>query len=292
MALSRQDQLHRLTLINAIFSELLQPDIHPHLHADVREQIETGINKAYGQAEAFFHEYMTYKKAANKGREIMTQLRGDVTIGKESELNAKTVECKNVTAPTKAAVTEQIVKALYQLGGGTGHMPRAEDVRVADIRIAWRDCRWPFTDQGHSDYGVCRTTLKCTEEQVRMTALAEIKAQFAKPEAKAVRDWLLGDQTPGAAQIMPLGGVVFNGHAAPAFPKSARPVALHADGSVTKVRSVIVKVRYEVVGFITEMLGDHVTDVYEITIAVTRKQGVHADLEFRAQTKSRSLAVT
>ena len=145
MTQSTDELKQRVDQISAIFKGILGDDtVWTNLDQKKRQQLITGVNKSYGQAMSFLHEYTTTKAGENKGRAVVTQKHADVTVGQADQLFAKSAECKSVTKPEKGAVNKVIGEAIEQLGGQTGHDPRPGDVRIVDIRIDGSNNPWPL----------------------------------------------------------------------------------------------------------------------------------------------------
>lgn len=232
-----------------IFSSILAaPGLWQALGDQKQQQLTTGVNKAYGQARSFQHEYLTTTSAQVKGRNVVTQIHADVTIGAADALFAKSVECKNVTKPEKGAVNKVVTEALDQLAGNTGHTPRTDDVRIIDLRICGNENPWPL--QGGT-YGTPRAASSLA--QIRSGAIAELKSilESDKAGALALRKWLQGETLPGATSLTTLRGVTTTTpvpNAPPkvtTYPNSTRPVAVNALGGIQKVRCLTIKVRYD-----------------------------------------------
>ncbi|MET3459835.1 hypothetical protein [Variovorax atrisoli] len=133
MTQSVDDLKERVESISEIFTTLL--DDWANLKVHTRTQLTTGINKAFGQAASFEHEYLTVKAAEEKGRLVITQVHADVTTGAADNLFAKSIEAKSLTAPAKGDANLLIKKAIKQVAGLTGSMPRTNDVRIIDLKI-------------------------------------------------------------------------------------------------------------------------------------------------------------
>ncbi|RUR71076.1 hypothetical protein EJP67_28880 [Variovorax guangxiensis] len=193
MSQSVEDLKARRKAMNDIFEKLL--DKWAGLTETTKSQLTTGINKSYGQAISFHHEYKLARAAEKKGREIITQQHADVTVGAADNLFAKSIEAKSVTAPTKGDANNLIKKAFEQLGGGTGFLPRPGDVRVLDLKIEG-DNPWPNVGGG---YGVPRNAISM--EDIASLAQAEIWDLLTNVTAgagtKALVTWLDGRDNIG-----------------------------------------------------------------------------------------------
>jgi hypothetical protein len=239
--------LDRVRLMYEIFSQVIKhPQVYNSLSPDKKRELSTGINKAYGQAEAFLVEYLSVIDAEKKGRSVLTQLHADVTVGKSDELFAKSIECKSVTAAAKTDVNTQLEKAFRQLGGETGHTPRDGDVRVAEIHVNSRDNPWPAPGGAYTRYREPVPIPTLCEYAVK-----EVTAQLQK--AVPLMQWLLGQTYQPGQQLGRLGklGQYTNAQQQPQVnPGSTRLIAVtpptpQAGGTVSKVRCVTVKIRYK-----------------------------------------------
>lgn len=237
MPLSREDLLRRVEVMHEIFSALLEGHRWQMLGHESRQQLTTGVNKAYGQAMAFQHEYASTMRAYGKGRHVDTQLRGDVTVGQPQDPFAKTIECKSITAPDKGSVNAAIRKAIEQLAGQTGHMPRDGDVRVMDVVIEGNRNPWPMNG---GDYD--RTRDPVPRDTLIDYALLELEDLILRSNAQGatdLRNWIAGQVQFGFQDINRLGSLEPT-----TFPNSSR---LWAQGLLgpAKVRCLTVKIRYE-----------------------------------------------
>lgn len=186
MTQSVDDLKERVEAINEIFIKLL--DDWDNLAVHVQTQLTTGINKAYGQAASFVHEYETVIAAQKKERPVITQVHADVTTGEADSLFAKSIEAKSVTAPTKGAVNLLIKKAINQVAGNTGSLPRTNDVRIIDLKIEGTN-PWPASGGG---YGQARP--KVSLEDIQKWAQEELwditGGENPVPGASELMDWL------------------------------------------------------------------------------------------------------
>lgn len=251
MPQTREELRDRVVATARIFGDILgNLTAWNNLGAEKRQQLTTGINKAYGQAMSFLHEYLTTLSAENKGRTVVTQTHADVTVGAADALFAKSVECKNVTKPEKGAVNKVIGDALEQLSGQTGHNPRAGDVRVVDIKIDGTYNPWPLPGGA---YGTNRTP--ATTNDIRTQAVAELKdiVNANKAGAKAVKLWLAGETLENFAQLGRLRDVTDSVQPIPGLPpimikrnpNSTRPIFQDTAGKINKIRCLTIKIRYE-----------------------------------------------
>jgi len=190
MSQTVEDLKERVERINTVFNKLLENWDDLELH--VQTQLTTGVNKAYGQAASFEHEYETVTAAERKGRLVITQTHADVTIGEADSLFAKSVEAKSLTAPTKGAANLLITKAINQVAGETGSMPREKDVRIIDLKIDGSN-PWPAPGGG---YGLPRPEVSLEDLQKwAKEELWEITGGNSPvPGASVLMDWLNDEQ--------------------------------------------------------------------------------------------------
>ncbi|HEV7485299.1 MAG TPA: hypothetical protein VGQ65_06420 [Thermoanaerobaculia bacterium] len=239
----------RVKRTSDIFSTILNDQNGwTQLSEDKRTQLTTGVNKAYGQAMAFQHEYLTTRKGENKARTVITQTHADVTTGHADALFAKSSECKSVTKPDKGAVNKVIGDAIEQLGGTTGHNPRLEDVRIVDIQVSGPNNKWPAAG---GEYGTDRPAEWLTE--IERMAKVEITTivNSNKPGATAVRAWLAGQtfaNVQGTGRLRNVTTDVHHQFLPPQTvhpnPKSSRPVYQDAKSAIHKIRCLTIKIRY------------------------------------------------
>lgn len=221
----------RLAWIDAVFGEMV--DNEAKLSPESRRALETGINKALGQALGFLAEYYQIQKAQKKGREVVVQTYGDVSVGKNSGLGtqdafAKTIECKSVSTDTPASVKAQLQKAFKQLAGMTGHTPRAGDARVVELMINFKN-PWPYPSE--------IKTIPAIDDW-RQRAIAAIEdALTSSPGHPALDQWLLATAPGPVVQIGQLKDVNKG------TPKSHRPVHL-SDGKMTLPNVLKVRVSW------------------------------------------------
>jgi hypothetical protein len=244
MSLSAVDLLARLNTIYGIFSAILgNQAVFDGLDAEKRQQFVTGLNKSYGQAESFRHEFLTTQKAQGKGRPFLTQTHADVTVGAADALFAKSIECKSVTKPEKGAVNHVIRdEAIGQLAGTTGHLPRDGDVRVVDLKITCSFNPWPMPGGA---YGQDRKV--CTLSDLMAEAVKEVDTIVYGLGANEpqIMAWLKGEGLANVNSIGRLNKVVNTGTGQTDFPSSSRPIGVTATGGIQKIRCLTVKVRYE-----------------------------------------------
>ena len=252
MPQSRDELRGRVEAVREIFSSILNDaTTYTNLGDDKQQQLITGINKAYGQAMGFLHEYTTTQAAQAKARTVTTQTFADVTVGAADLLFAKSSELKSVTKPEKGAVNKVIGDALEQLAGQTGHNPRTDDVRVVDIRISSENNPWPLSG---GSYGTDRPFAQLSA--IDRQAVKEIADLLStpKPGADALRTWLLGETYDGPLPVprlntfgiqhppTMLGGTPTFVHS---NRNSTRPVYTGTTPGIKRVRCVTVKVRYD-----------------------------------------------
>jgi hypothetical protein len=274
VSLPPTELLGRLKRIHEIFATVLENrSVYDKLSDEKKTQLSTGINKSYGQAEAFLVEYITVLRAENKGRPVVTQTYGDVTSGAADALYAKTVEGKSVTAPKRGDVVAQIRKAIEQLAGNTGHMPRDGDVRVMDVFINSRDNPWPATGGGYTQY---REVI--VESELLRLALEDFRNLLSEGTdgAGKLRTWLMTDPVGGSAPSQPLRNFTTpTGPNTPpiTYPGSTRPVVPVQTGpnnfTLHKARCVALKIRYDP-GYMTLVTMQRMEEVTEISMQAFR----------------------
>lgn len=265
MSLSPNELLGRLVRIHEIFSKILENrPLYDRMSPDKKTQLSTGINKSYGQAEAFLVEYMAVLHAENKGRPVITQTHADVTSGAADALFAKSIECKSVTAPSRGDVLTQIRKAIEQLAGNTGSMPRDGDVRVIEVVINSRDNPWPDSG-GH--YGQGRPMQP--EDDLTRKALEDFRTLLSENRdgANKLRLWITSDGVGGNAPSQPLRNFNTGGPNPVSYPGSTRPLVAVQTGPTSfqlhKVRCVALKVRFDPAYTTTVSMsgGEEVTEI-------------------------------
>lgn|ERR1041385_2565077 len=241
----------RVTITAEIFNTILNDNnAWTHLGDQKRQQLITGVNKAFGQAMAFQHEYLTTRNQEHKARTVTTQTYADVTSGQADALYAKSTECKSVTKPEKGAVNKIIGDAIEQLGGQTGHTPRDGDVRIVDVVISGINNPWPMAG---GSYGVDRAAVALST--LTQNASAELLSiiNSGKPGARAVLQWLAGQTYTNPQQLGRLRDVYEDGP--PSIygqqpqrilknPNSSRPVYQDTSGQIHKIRCLTIKIRY------------------------------------------------
>jgi hypothetical protein len=242
MSQTLDDLKERVKAINDIFTKLLDDWTNLELH--VQTQLTTGINKAYGQAASFEHEYETVVAAEKKGRPVITQIHADVTTGEADSLFAKSIEAKSLTAPTKGAANALITKAIKQVAGKTGSLPRANDVRVIDLRIEGTN-PWPASGGA---YGQSRPTVSL--ENIQQWAKDELWAitggASPVPGASELIDWLNGETH--SSDIFKRPKIVVA-----AFQKkfedtnaySSRLLVTGSENKLSQLRCLTIKIRYQ-----------------------------------------------
>ncbi|MGE8498038.1 MAG: hypothetical protein ACN6O6_11060 [Pseudomonas sp.] len=245
MPLTKEELAERVTAMATIFNSILtDPHLWNIINDDSKQQITTGINKSYGQALSFLHEYQTTEAARNKVRTVSTQWNGDVTVGSQNDLFAKTVECKSGTAPAKTDINALIRKAVSQLAGETGHLPREGDVRVVDVSIDGRYNPWPM--QGGS-YGTVRSAISLTTlvEEAKKVLMGLIE------ENTNIKSWLLQEMVDPNLQAHRLNNHQQPFEIAPGMiqnrfihPRSTRPVYIDQQNQTQKIKCLTFKIRY------------------------------------------------
>lgn len=273
----------RVDQISAIFKSILSDNtVWTNLGQAKQQQLVTGINKSYGQAMSFLHEYTTTRGAENKGRPVVTQTHADVTVGQADQLFAKSAECKSVTKPEKGAVNKIVGDAIEQLGGQTGHHPRAGDVRIVDVKIDGNYNPWPLPGGA---YGTDRgfALLANIQNQAEAELIAIVNAN--KAGANAVRAWLFGEDygkgvVTGTGRLRDVTTPVPN-PINPLFlpptnqklnPNSTRPVYQTAGGQIHKIRCLTIKIRYEDPYLLLDAMPiNQVSGLVEIVIQTYRK---------------------
>lgn len=258
MAQSKQELLDRIASISEIFSTILNDtNVYNNLGPDKQKQLTTGINKAYGQAVAFRHEYASTTKAQNKNRKVITQVNADVTQGVADALFAKSSELKSVTKPDKGAVDKVIRDALRQLAGLTGTTPRDQDVRIVDIRIDGSDNPWPFSG---GVYGTPRGwTTANNLIQTAKQRLDELTGNSIHDGASTLTSWLNGQTYPNKQglkvgtlrthRVSDPNAPWFSNQTILSNPNSTRPVYETNDSMIfgqppSRIRCLTIKIRY------------------------------------------------
>lgn len=281
MAQSLQELDQRVDQIAMIFKSIIaDQNVWNHLGAAKQQQLITGINKSFGQAMSFAHEFITTQTAETKGRAVVTQAHADVTIGQADQLFAKSIECKSVTKPEKGAVNKIVGDAIEQLGGQTGHNPRGGDVRIVDVKIDGNNNPWPLAGGA---YGTDRAAAMLATIQNQAEAELNAIVNANKPGANAVRAWLAGENyaygvqqfgrlrdvtAPSVNPIHPsLPPVTVKQH-----PHSTRPVYQDAGGNIRKVRCLTIKIRYEMAYLLTDPVPpNQLCGLSEIVVQVYNK---------------------
>ena len=273
----------RVDQISAIFKSILDDNhVWTNLGQAKQQQLTTGINKAYGQAMSFLHEYTTTKAAENKARPVITQTHADVTVGHADQLFAKSSECKSVTKPEKGAVNKIVGEAIEQLGGQTGHTPRAGDVRIVDVKIDGNNNPWPLAG---GTYGTDRGSALLANIQNQAVAELDAIVKANKAGANAVRTWLMGEDygkgiVTGTGRLRdvttsvpnPINPVMFAPTTQKLNPNSTRPVYQTMGGQVHKIRCLTIKIRYEFPYFLLDaMPQNQMSCLSEIVVQVYRK---------------------
>lgn len=267
-----QERVQEMTRIFGLF--LNNPAAWALLEDAKKKQLTTGLNNAYGQTVAALHEIEQTMLSQKNGRNVITQKHGDITVGLQNEIFAKTIECKSITSAGKNAVDAQLDTALQQLAGSTNHNPRPEDVRIVDIRIDGNNNPWPFTG---GKYGIARPrpTLADLVSEAEKVVTERIKGQGFSPHI----NWVMAQPQVGVATAL---GMVKDVNGQRPFPHSSRPVVPTPHGPI-KVRCLTVKVRYVVpYRLVDTPLGaqqNRVQALKELVIQMYQQQG---QLEIKA----------
>ncbi|RTD84018.1 hypothetical protein EJO68_33315 [Variovorax atrisoli] len=239
MSQTPDDLQKRVDETNAIFSKLLEK--WDRLSPITRDQLTTGINKAYGQAASFQHEYKIARAAEKKLREVVTQVHADVTVGQADSLFAKSIEAKSVTAPTKGDANTLIRKALEQLAGMTGFTPRDNDVRVLDLKITDQN-PWPNAGGG---YGLSRDVIPL--EDILRLAKEELWSLIddpTRPGAQSLLTWLSGETYSSPLLQSRLRQVQSASKLLGTNPHSSRMLVKDIHGHAGHLRCLTIKIRY------------------------------------------------
>jgi len=242
MPQSLEDLRERVETINEVFSQLL--DEWKTLAAANQEQLTTGINKAYGQAASFKHEYQTAMAGKDKNRPVITQKFADVTIGAEDDLFAKSIEAKSLTAPTKGDANLLYKKAIKQIAGETGSMPRAKDVRIIDLRIEGTN-PWPCPGgaygQERDEISLDKIQRLAKEELWKFTG-GDVPADGARE----LMSWLNGETHK--PKFLKGGKEIYFAKDLNQFsasnPNSSRVLIVDEHKKVAHLRCVTIKIRY------------------------------------------------
>ena len=237
MPITPQELRERVKRTYDVFTYLLNS--YASLSQDAKTQLITGINKSYGQAEAFHMEHMTYAKQQTKGRVVLTQDYADVTSGKADEAFAKSIECKSITDAKSSAVDVQIKKAIKQLAGLTGHQPRKDDVRVIDVKVNCKYNPWPNVGGSYGKPRLSGMTLDVFKRNtiLRLKKILDDNNVYGVSNLKS---WLSGQNITNLSQIAPL-----RSFKQKSFPNSTRPVMKNTTGQLFKVRCLTIKVRFD-----------------------------------------------
>lgn len=273
----------RVEQISTIFKSILDDNaVWTNLGQAKQQQLTTGINKSYGQAMSFLHEYLTTKAAENKARPVITQTHADVTVGQADQLFAKSSECKSVTKPEKGAVNKIVGDAIEQLGGQTGHNPRAGDVRIVDVKIDGTNNPWPLAG---GTYGTDRGPASLANIQNQAVAELDAIVNLNKAGANAVRAWLAGEDygkgiVTGTGRLRdvtttapnPINPILLPPISQKLNPNSTRPVYQTMGGQVHKIRCLTIKIRYEIPYILLDaMPANQISALWEIVVQVYKK---------------------
>lgn len=276
MPLAINELRQRVNLISAIFQSILNDQTAWNsLGPDKQQQLTTGINKAYGQAMAFQHEYLTTMRAQQKGRATITQVHADVTVGAANELFAKSIECKSITQPDKGSVNAAIIRAISQLAGQTNHFPRPSDVRVVDVNIDGCYNPWPMPGGA---YGIPRQPVSL--DNILQEAMREIYdiVRSADIGITSIRQWLEGEMLSNAQQIGRAKDLesrstsTFPPITSKPFPNSSRPVFSDTNNQVNPIRCLSIKIRYMYPYFlINQNSATTLTSLSELIVQIYKK---------------------
>jgi hypothetical protein len=232
--------IERVKRMDVVFLNLLEN--WERLDGRVQKLIETGVNKAYGQAVSCYHEYKLAKKTLEKDRKLITQKNGDISVGQEIDVFAKTIEAKSITAPTLGAVNKLLREGMNQLGGATGFEGRSKDTRVLDLKIDG-DNPWPMPG------GAYETSRKSVElSKLKDTAKKELSDILFLPGAESgVKDllkWLneeshLNSKLKDNIQIGSLAA------SQEKYPNSSKKLLIDQHKNVAFLRCFTIKIRYK-----------------------------------------------
>ncbi|WP_395315826.1 hypothetical protein [Variovorax sp. UC74_104] len=242
MPQSLDDLRERVKTINVVFSQLLS-DWNTLAEAS-QEQLTTGINKAYGQAASFQHEYQTAMAGKDKHRPVITQKFADVTIGAADDFFAKSIEAKSLTAPTKGDANLLYKKAIKQIAGETGYMPRANDVRIIDLRIEGTN-PWPLPGGA---YGKARdqTSLEDIQKLAKEELWKFSGGDTPADGARELMSWLNGETHK--PKFLKGGKEIYFAKDLKQFstsnPNSSRVLIVDEHKKVAHLRCVTIKIRY------------------------------------------------
>lgn len=282
MPQTSDDLKKRVDEANTIFLKLLGK--WDRLSPITREQLTTGINKAYGQATSFHHEYKIARASEKKFREVITQVHADVTVGQADSLFAKSIEAKSVTAPTKGDANTLIRKALEQLAGMTGFSPRDNDVRVLDLKIADQN-PWPNAGGG---YGLSRDIISL--EDILSMAKDELWALIddaTRPGAQGLLAWLSGETYSSPLLEGRLRQVQRASKILETNPHSSRMLVKDRHGNAGHLRCLTIKIRYAI-PYLTYRKSQLLNDIFLDEMVFQVYRGISKSTEIRlAKTKYR-----
>ncbi len=267
---------HILDNMEALYSKTQDPAL--------KQVLVTGLNKACGQFASAVREVDQNILNAGKGRDIVTQTYGDLTVGKAEEAFAKTIELKSKTDANPTNVDKEIKKGLRQIQGLTGSQPRQGDHWVLDVAIS-NDCnRWPYG-------GVNKARDPVQFQDLAKTAAQRLALQIKNEEHKNLLEYIgAHDVANPSLHLMPLGQMIAKyPHAKEIYgdhPKSSRPFAFQGSGGMLswpqKLNALTIKIRYlggfpyplaaahMNFNFVAEMkfwvVGNSQTDGYEVRL--------------------------
>ena len=256
-----------MTEIQTIFQSFVQSQqTWDALGKDKQTQLTTGVNKAYGQAKGFYHEYLRTVAAENKtNRRVQTQVYADVTEGEADELFAKSSECKSVTKPEKSAVNKIIGDALKQLGS-IKRPPRDKDVRIVDVSIFGAENPWPYPGGVYGFSRIARSLAPLlTAVKTEISTL--IAADKAGP--KSIRGWLNGQSYDDFVMPYTLRSLESTSH-----PNSSRQLYLQTNDKFKRIRCLTVKIRYDTPYLLADACTfGHIRGLQEVLVQAFRKEG-------------------
>jgi hypothetical protein len=221
--LTKIDLSNKWKLVQAKMQPII--DIYDNKIGDEsKTEISKLVNGLYGRVRAIEFELITAETAIKKGRSVILQTHADVTVGAADEWFAKSIEAKSVTTDVSSDVNAQLRKALYQVGGNTGHMPRDGDVRVIDIKIDNALNPWPLP--GANKRPVCKHS----------AFVQAARARFNAENDPNLIVWLKGGGVAAHEDVQRMGMITTS--------NSTRPVVIRGH-QASKVRAVTNKVRYD-----------------------------------------------
>ncbi|NOK35491.1 hypothetical protein D7W79_27720 [Corallococcus exercitus] len=134
--------------------------------AQILLKIRNAVSSTLGIFQGHLFEVRESLKHMKKGRVVILQTHADLTIGKQTDLFAKSIQLKSCTTDKPTDVDTLIAKAAYQLSGAKGEVPREQDRRIVDIQVAHPNNPWPYTpSKGRSSHALA-TLLEDAEERI------------------------------------------------------------------------------------------------------------------------------